>query len=52
MGNGRSVYVEGLTNYMGPMPGDGTFKWVVGNSMYIQYEMFFRDLHDIFVPPI
>ena len=52
MGNGRSIYVDGLTNYMGPMPGDGTFKWVVGNSMYIQYEMFFRDLHDIFVPPI
>ena len=41
MGNGRSIFVEGLTNYMGHMPGDGTFRWAMGNSMYIQYEMCF-----------
>ena len=35
MGNGRSIYVEGLTNYMGPMPGDGTFRWAMGNHIGI-----------------
>ena len=33
MGNGRSIFVEGLTNYMGHMLGDGTFRWAMGNQM-------------------
>ena len=33
MGNGRSIFVEGLTNYMGHMLGDGTFRWAMGNHM-------------------
>ena len=33
MGNGRSIYVEGLTNYMGHMPGVGIFRCAMGNHM-------------------